>query len=745
MSLWHRALLILITLPIALAFGGCSRSGGKGNQPLATAVIELANEPSTTFKVTYQPNLVQVDHGSVAQSIVAISPDGSTFVFNRAPASILKAMPGTTVLLAGLALRKISSVHTNGGFALVQTAPATLADAIQDGTITWGHTITFGGQIFQARQMQLATALYSDALAALLEANPQPALADAGAPITVSHTGTLNEWQYTTQTTVGNNQLTIDETLTREAEGGMKLNMHAKGTISNFNSSADIEIKNGQIVKFTYLNKNVTGTIDFEWTATKSGPGPGGLPKTERLVTIPPLVSIPLDLQGLPFTLNIESAMLVEPAFSGANEMTRGHFTVNFSGDQGFSVVNGATKEAGAMQSTLTIAPDTTSLSPIAASAFVGALALPKFELKSGIAPESLQPGNGAFADQAKQLLAQSGYASALTNPTGLPPNGSYTQLIISSGSMNFGVMDSLIPCQQTTAELSLKVGNAASLGVPSNDPNANYKLGTQHLINPAVQYCATRGLLAGAGSGSPAPKSTTTGSCDLSATGNASDFYGVQGGTVMQAFLAGGKHPGIDITHLRDDPVFVNLRVEVPLSEFNSARLLSTKEMTGLGVPGTGVARLMDATVIIQPWYPGCPSSHSCTNPTTDDSYGGIVGLAAHYQFGQNQILTIYVEYEHLISQAYQPRKDDGTYINNQGQTIGQGTYVTQQLGCVGFGTTMANGTTLNVDRLDDHPLIGYLGATQSPHVHIQTAFALGRQGYLHSNFFDPGIVLVR
>ncbi|HLJ84876.1 MAG TPA: hypothetical protein VKT51_11950 [Candidatus Eremiobacteraceae bacterium] len=725
----NRLIFVLAVLPAAFVLAGCSHAGGSGAASTAANVIELAHEPTTTFKVTYRPDLVQVDHASAAQSIVAISPDGSTFVLDHAPASVLNASPGTTLLLAGFALCKIVSVETNGEFALVQTTPAALTDAISDGTIAWDHAITFGasGQISDDSPARWTAA--------------EPALADTSGPVTVNHTGTANGWQYTTQTTVGENQLAINETLTREFPGGMQITMQAKGTFSNFNSSADIEISNGQVVKFTYVNKNLTGTIDFRWTATKSQPGVGTLPKEDRFVSLPPLVSIPLDLEGMPFTLNIDSAMLVEPGFTAANEASQAHFTVNFSGDQGFSVANGVTTRVGALKDTVEIDPATNAISPIAASAFVGALSLPKLELKPGIAPESLQSDNGAFADRAKQLLAQSGYASKLAAQSGLPAGGSYVQLITSSGLMDFGTMDSFIPCQQATMELSLKVGNAAGLGISSADPNETYHLTTWHRINPAVQYCA-KGLAANPSG--PTSSSTPPTPCDKTITGNAGDFYGVHSGSMMQAFLAKGAHPGVDITHLRDDPVFANLREDVPISDLNSARLLSTKEETGLGIPGTGSATLTDATVIVQPWFPGCTGKGQCPNPSTNSAYGGVVGLAAHYSLGQNESMTVYIEYEHLIAPPYLPRNDAGAYIDNQGNTIGEGDYVTKQLGCTGFGSAMTNGAKLSVDQLRDHPLIGYLGATEHPHVHIQTAFSLGRKGYLNSKFFDPGIVLV-
>jgi hypothetical protein len=46
-------------------------------------------------------------------------------------------------------------------------------------------------------------------------------------------------------------------------------------------------------------------------------------------------------------------------------------------------------------------------------------------------------------------------------------------------------------------------------------------------------------------------------------------------------------------------------------------------------------------------------------------------------------------------------------------------------------------------MDQLAQHPLIGFLGSTQNPHVHIQAAFKLGSAGYVQQSFFDPGVVL--
>jgi hypothetical protein len=729
-----------VALVAAAALPGCIRSGADGGAP-GTSAIELADEPTSTFTAKYRPDLVQVDRSSVTQSVFAMSPDASAFVFNHAPASILKATPGTTVLLAGLALRKISAIETNGNYALVHTAPATLTDAIQDGTIAWDHAISFGasGKISGGRHF--TPGIVEASVAPVWLFSITPALASDGGSVAVTHSGTAKGWDYVTRTTVGADSLAVDETLTWQDASGMQITMHAKGTLSNFRSSVDIEIQHGRVLKFTYLIKDLKGTFDFQWQATKSAPGVGTLPDANRLVALPPLVSIPLDFEGIPFTLNVDSAVLIRPGFTASDEGSQAHFTVNFNGDLGFTVANDQISRVGAVHGNVDIGADTNAVSPIAASTFVGALSFPKLELIPGIVYDALLPTNGAFADRAKKMLSQSGY-SQLSPSEGLPAGDASVQLITAGGLYDFGTMDALVPCQQATIELSLKMANGSSLGVSSSKPNETYPLKTWHHIDPPVHYCE-QGLTAdSATSTGPTPAV----SCDQSATGSDTDFYGVMSGKEMQPFLAvkgSHIHGGIDVQNLRDGPVFANIRDVVSIDAFNSAKMYSASSK-GLRVPGSGTAHLVDATVLRQPWPPGCPEQVWCSNPTVDDSYGGIVGLAAHYSYGNNQILTVYIEYEHLIAKKYPPRNDNGTFVDNQGQPIGSGDYVAKNLGCYLFGSMMQDQRTLSAEELHNHPLIGYLGATENPHVHIQAAFGFGRQGYMKTNLFDPGVVLV-
>ena len=62
-----------------------------------------------------------------------------------------------------------------------------------------------------------------------------------------------------------------------------------------------------------------------------------------------------------------------------------------------------------------------------------------------------------------------------------------------------------------------------------------------------------------------------------------------------------------------------------------------------------------------------------------------------------------------------------------------------------MGFGTRMKNGATLSASQLTRGAplLVGYLGSTRWPHVHIHAAYAPGRRNYIRFPRFDSMIMM--
>lgn len=201
-------------------------------------------------------------------------------------------------------------------------------------------------------------------------------------------------------------------------------------------------------------------------------------------------------------------------------------------------------------------------------------------------------------------------------------------------------------------------------------------------------------------------------------------------------------RHLGIDVSTSNasgggaDDarrglPVYAAIRPSLDLATLNGIAVYADGARTGLGITGSGTAVLANARVFRQPW-----------EPTEAGAYGGVLGLACRYDYtrrdGSSGRFTIYVEYLHLITDRYLPKDGGGNVISARDwAATGKGS---------GFGPHMTNGAVLSAaDLTGGAPLlVGYLGATEFPHVHIQAAYRDGEHGYLRAPRLDPEAVVV-
>jgi hypothetical protein len=239
----------------------------------------------------------------------------------------------------------------------------------------------------------------------------------------------------------------------------------------------------------------------------------------------------------------------------------------------------------------------------------------------------------------------------------------------------------------------------------------------------------------------------------------------GVPGGLVMDPFYRSPedlerrvgrrsrrpRHLGIDVTGpagqtadgsatdpRRGLPVYATVRPTIPLAELNAVAAVVRNgnqdvAQDGFGIAGQGEATLREAIVDVQPWAPAANDR---------DSYGGVIGLACHYDYlrpdGTSATFTLYVEYLHLITPTYPPKDASGRVVStDEWQATGKG---------IGFGPRMQQGARLSASELTGETpvLVGYLGATETPHVHVQVGFAPGSAGYVHRPRVDPTIALL-
>lgn len=184
-------------------------------------------------------------------------------------------------------------------------------------------------------------------------------------------------------------------------------------------------------------------------------------------------------------------------------------------------------------------------------------------------------------------------------------------------------------------------------------------------------------------------------------------------------------QHLGVDITGptagngsmtdpRRGLPVYSTIRTNVELNELNNARPFnknSSVNMNDIGLPASGSATMVEATVALQPW-----------SSQDDHSYGGIVGFSCVYAYanssGGTAEFTLYIEYLHLITEKFLPKDSTGRIASlNEWSDTGRG---------IGFNPHLKNSQKLDPVYFlgPSYGVIGYLGATQTPHVHVQAAF---------------------
>jgi hypothetical protein len=105
------------------------------------------------------PDTTEVLPGSTTQHLTSISGDGSTFTFSQSTPELNELAPGDVIVGDVSAnaptgfLRKVTTVSSPGGQVVVETAAATLEEAIESGSLDVSHTLT-PDQIQTSSQLQ---------------------------------------------------------------------------------------------------------------------------------------------------------------------------------------------------------------------------------------------------------------------------------------------------------------------------------------------------------------------------------------------------------------------------------------------------------------------------------------------------------------------------------------------------------------------------------------------------------------
>lgn len=472
----------LLLLPVILFVLSCnsSRTPAASSHNTATGKpmsgswgIDLAKLPGTKFQATFQDSVVRINAETVKRTARGVNKAHDIYFFDNDPELRDKIVPGKVVLFEGFTFKRIQAVAIDGSRLIVGTENAALTDLLKDADIEWHAPIHF--QELHDQKMRAKAAWVRPQRPRAFEwAQRGWELIEPRVYAAEGESQETEEEGWDTKFTPKYSADRFDFDVDIKRKGGLAgiadidADLTGVGYIQNFETSLSMAVNGGNMSKFDFSNKNVNGTVNFNWTiGVPDKPGEMG----EERIKLPNMMSTPLILGGIPFTLEIGEALLFHPAFTTKLQIAKGAFHVDYNGVTGLSVSsgNGSANAQNESQATEESSIQTsTANSPLAAFGLVVAVAMPRFELKTG-AEEFVEVVPDSVANYAAQLLDKTTFGhyihKAVKNVLETGATASF-QVIISTTASHSGNL-SLVPCQRFTMHVEGQVSaDAKVLGI---------------------------------------------------------------------------------------------------------------------------------------------------------------------------------------------------------------------------------------------------------------------------------------
>ncbi len=286
-----------------------------------------------------------------------------TFDAAGVAASGLKIAPGRILVLYNKALRKITSVQTQGNDLIVDTDYAPLTDAIVNGTISWDV-----GVIFHPTRIKSVSV--------------------NGQAVRVATDGTIHfqvkngPFTYDLTLKLQGDTAGVDFSVTKSLGSNASAKLTAEGTVQRFRTRDTITIKNNQLQQFDHNLDKMRGNLTLGLVMAASGQDFVNLELPVVLIRYPVL------LGGIPVILTIRVQFVVQasvPVSGSAQVQT----TFTYDSDLGYRYAGSQVQVTGQLGNivfdkgvTQTGAPG-----PIAANFGIG---FPRVEV--GIFGETIAP-----------------------------------------------------------------------------------------------------------------------------------------------------------------------------------------------------------------------------------------------------------------------------------------------------------------------------------------------------------------
>lgn len=270
--------VFLFSAFVILLFNTCEKDD---NNP------KPSQQESMVFDVTYTDETVVID-SLLVESLVRIDTADYVYYFESNDPRITNLKEDDILFIYGVALRRVTAVSTVGNETRVETGYATLNEAIRDGEISWNKEIKFNKGVIPVVQMQGKEIQYKST-----EAND------------FEFEFTYGEYSYRIKFDFTDSLANVEFEVSKDLVQPVKAKFLAKGSISNFYSSTEMEYEDSELRKFEQKNVDIKG--DLTLNLTVAGSGNDGITFDFPVV----LLKFPMLVYGIPVVINVKVLFVI--------------------------------------------------------------------------------------------------------------------------------------------------------------------------------------------------------------------------------------------------------------------------------------------------------------------------------------------------------------------------------------------------------------------------------------------------
>jgi hypothetical protein len=249
--------------------------------------VTPANHDHTVYNVTLTENTVYIDSIAV-ESITQIDTADYAYYFESNDPAIADLQVGNILLIHGLALRRVTNISQIGSETRIETAYATLNEAIRDGEISWNKEIRF-----------------NEGVVPIVDMNGEPIQYKSATSDGYEFEFKYGDYTYKIKFSFSETRADVDFEISKDLVNPVKAKFTAKGFIEKFYSNTEMQFENSKLTKFNQSNQNMKGELTLNLTVAGSG-------RDEITFKLPVvLLKFPILVGSIPASINLKVLFVI--------------------------------------------------------------------------------------------------------------------------------------------------------------------------------------------------------------------------------------------------------------------------------------------------------------------------------------------------------------------------------------------------------------------------------------------------